>query len=275
MTTTVALATKHGKLGQIAPRIEALGNWKVELVEIDTDQFGTFSREVAREKSPRDTAIAKATAAGNLAGTDYGIASEGTIGSHPAYPWVNSDHEILALVRKDESFVLTESFLSTEIQAHSQQLDVNSDLDEAAAKLDLPRHAAIIFGLTETETVLHKGVHEVEDFKAKIASAFASGEKLLQVENDFRAMHSPTRQANISACAELLANRIASLCQACGEIGFGKIGYEYGLPCSECEQIVESVAKAERHGCVSCEHTQLRPLDKQFVDPSRCEFCNP
>jgi hypothetical protein len=90
MPKSIALATKHGKLRQIGPWIEALDDWTVELAEIDTDQFGTFSGEVARVKSPRDTAIAKAKAAAELLGSDYGLASEGTIGAHPAYPWVRS-----------------------------------------------------------------------------------------------------------------------------------------------------------------------------------------
>jgi hypothetical protein len=275
MSKTVALATKHGKLSQIAPWIEALDGWTVELAEVDTDQFGTFSGEVAREKSPRDTAIAKARAAANLLGSEYGLASEGTIGAHPAYPWINSDHEISALVRRTDGFVLVETFLSPEIQAHSEEIVENTDLDAVAAKLDLPTHAAIIVAIGDVETVLHKGVHDPNDFKQKIAAALSSGKKLLRVENDFRAMHSPSRQANISKCAELLAKRIATQCAVCGEIGFGKVGYEYGLPCSDCDQVVQSVANSERHACVSCEHTELRTLGKTTVDPSRCDFCNP
>ncbi len=273
MPKSIALATKHGKLSQIGPWIEALDGWTIELAEIDTDQFGTFSGEVAREKSPRDTAIAKAKAAAELLGSDYGLASEGTIGAHPAYPWVNSDHEILALVRQTDDFVLVETFLSPDIQAHSEEVDENTDLDELAAKLDLPTHAAII--VADVDTVLHKGVHDPSDFKKKVVEALLSGNKKLRVENDFRAMHSPSRQLNISKCAELLANRIKTKCAACGEIGFGKVGYEYGLPCSDCDHVVESVANSERHACVSCEHTELRALGQTTVDPSRCDFCNP
>ena len=275
MSPTIALATKHGKLSQIAPWIEALDGWTVELAEIDTDQFGTFSGEVAREKSPRDTAIAKARAAAAMLGCEYGLASEGTIGAHPAYPWINSDHEILALVRRTEHFELTETFLSPEIQAYREEIDENTDLNAVAAKLDLPTHAAIIVAIGDVDTVLHKGVHDANDFKQKIAEVLSSGNKKIRVENDFRAMHSPSRQVNISKCAELLAKRIATQCAACGEIGFGKVGYEYGLPCSDCDQMVQSVANSERHACVSCEHAELRTLGKTTVDPSRCDFCNP
>jgi hypothetical protein len=275
MLKSIALATKHGKLSQIGPWIEALDGWTIEVAEIDTDQFGTFSGEVAREKSPRDTAIAKAKAAAELLGSDYGLASEGTIGAHPAYPWVNSDHEILALVRRTDDFVLVETFLSPDIQAHNEEVNENTDLDSVAAKLDLPTHAAIILAVGDVDNVLHKGVHDPNDFKQKITEALSSGKKSLRVENDFRAMHSPSRQANISKCAELLANRIATQCAACGEVGFGKVGYEYGLPCSDCDQVVESVANSERHACVSCERTELRTLGKTTVDPSRCDFCNP
>jgi hypothetical protein len=51
MSKTVALATKHGKLSQISPWIQGLDGWTVELAEIDTDQFGTFSGEIAHART--------------------------------------------------------------------------------------------------------------------------------------------------------------------------------------------------------------------------------
>jgi hypothetical protein len=51
MSKTVALATKHGKLRQIDPCIEALDGWTDELAEIDTDQFGTFSSEISHART--------------------------------------------------------------------------------------------------------------------------------------------------------------------------------------------------------------------------------
>lgn len=51
MSKTVALATKHGKLSQIGPWIQGLDGWTDELAEIDTDQFGTFSSEIAHART--------------------------------------------------------------------------------------------------------------------------------------------------------------------------------------------------------------------------------
>lgn len=84
--TVVALATTHGKLEQIAPAFERLPDWRIVVADIDTDQFGTFSGEIERVLSPRETAIAKARAGMAAAGTAFGLASEGSIRPHPTVP---------------------------------------------------------------------------------------------------------------------------------------------------------------------------------------------
>jgi hypothetical protein len=98
MQNKVALATKHGKLDQLLPAFESLGNFDLVLAEIDTDAFGTFSGETPRLYSPLETAIAKAKAGAAKLDLDYGIASEGTIAPNPAIPWATIDHELLVLV---------------------------------------------------------------------------------------------------------------------------------------------------------------------------------
>lgn len=275
MPKKIALATKHGKLAQIAPAFEGLADWQLELVEIDTDLFGTFSGEVPRLLTPRDAAIEKARAGALEAKCDFGMASEGTIGPHPQIPFVNSDLEVLAFVDIKTNLVIVETILSTEIQAFSALVDSSTNLEQLVAKLDLPTHAANIIITTEGERRFIKAIHEPEELRLTLAQALMSAPTKVEVENDFRAMSSPSRQANIRAVADKLVARISAHCPACSQIGWGKVGYEYGLPCSDCFEVVNTVAHSERLACVECDFSELRWLGRESVDPSRCERCNP
>lgn len=270
----IALATKHGKLAQIAPAFTSLRDWQIELVEIDTDVYGTFSGEVPRLLTPRDAAIEKARAGALHAGLDFGLASEGTIGPHPQIPFINSDFEIMAFVDLKNDFAVVETLMSPEIHAYSATVNSDRDIEDLIAKLDLPAHAANLIISSNNERRFEKGIHEPREFRRLVADALEQS-ATVEVENDFRAMSSPSRQANIAALAEKLAARLGSQCPACNQIGWGSVGFEYGLPCSECLEVVQSVAHSEKLGCVTCDHTELRSLGRTSVDPARCGQCNP
>lgn len=274
MPKKIALATKHGKLAQIAPAFETLRDWQIELVEIDTDVYGTFSGEVPRLLTPRDAAIAKARAGALNAGYEFGIASEGSIGPHPQIPFINADVEVMAFVDLKNDFAVVETLLSPEIQAYSAIVKHDTNLDELITKLDLPAHAANIIVSLDGKRHLIKGIHQPEELRRVVADA-RDQSAIVEVENDFRAMSSPSRQANIGALAKKLAARIGTHCPACNQIGWGSVGFEYGLPCSDCFEIVASVAHSQKLACVTCDHSELRSLGRDSVDPARCERCNP
>ncbi len=82
----VAMATMHGKEQVLAPALAAIG---VELVmpkALDTDQFGTFTRDRPRQGTMVDAARAKAEAAMRETGLSAALASEGSYGPHPTCP---------------------------------------------------------------------------------------------------------------------------------------------------------------------------------------------
>lgn len=275
MVRKIALATKHGKLAQIAPAFEQLQGWKVELVVIETDKYGTFSGEVPRVLSPKEAAIQKAregALAGNL---KYGLASEGTIGPHPQLPFINTDLELMAFVDLDRDITIIETLLSSQIQAYTAEVDQDTNFDELVNKLDLPFHAANIVIHNEKEAEYIKGIREPEELKSHIFEALKDSAVRVEVQNDFRAMNSPSRQANIQLLAEKLVARMASNCPACNEMGWGKTGFEYGVPCRDCNLMATSVANSEKLGCISCDFTQLVSLGRDYADPSQCDYCNP
>jgi hypothetical protein len=273
MKNKVALATKHGKLDQLKPAFERLENFELVLAEIDTDRFGTFSGEISRPLSPLDTAIAKAKVGAEELGLDYGVASEGTIGPNPSSPWATVDHELLVLVCLSRNLTIYETHQSASIVAKSQTLTPGIDLEEVFKQFDLPNHAVNLSYSAES-LFIEKGIGDVADLRNRIEELWEQGHQPL-MESDFRAMSSPSRQVNIQACADKLVARITANCPVCNEIGFGKVAFEFGVPCLACGEVNSRVAKSEKLGCVACDFFELRDLGITSIDPSRCDGCNP
>ncbi len=274
MKNKIALATKHGKLEQLLPAFARLENFELVVAEIDTDLFGTFSGETPRLSSPLETAIAKAKAGAAELGLDYGLASEGTIGPNPVTPWATVDHELLVLISLSRNITIYETHQSASIVAKSQSLTPGIDLAAVFELFDLPNHAVNLSYSTGSSISIEKGLSDQEQLRNRIQELWAQGFEPL-MESDFRAMSSPSRQANIQACAEKLVARIASNCPGCNEIGFGKISYEFGVPCLACGEVNSRVAKSEKLGCVACDFFELKDLGITSIDPSRCDGCNP
>ncbi len=81
---TVAFLTQHGKQDLVREPLEAaLGCQLVHTDGYDTDQLGTFTRELTRAGSQLDAARKKASIGMALTGASVGLASEGAFGPDP------------------------------------------------------------------------------------------------------------------------------------------------------------------------------------------------
>ena len=69
----VVLSTLHQKARWIKPHLVSLGYELEESTLFDTDSLGTFSNEVERTLSPKESALAKAKKAGELRASDWGL----------------------------------------------------------------------------------------------------------------------------------------------------------------------------------------------------------
>ena len=272
----IALTTKHDKLRLIAPAFtEQIGCELVE-VNLDTDQLGTFTGEIERIDPPRETAIAKARLGMRATGLQIGIASEGSIGVDPLVPFLQSDIEHMVLVDDARGIVIAESYRTFEITAATITVAPGGDLTEFLADADFPNHALIVRPSGTPSNNAIKGITDPQQlFDAITSRAQISPDGLVVVESDLRAMHSPSRQKNITEAAKLLAARVAQLCPACHLPGWGRVGYERGLPCEACGRMQANAIRQERLGCVGCDHTDLGPVLATSVDPANCGGCNP
>ena len=279
---TAVLATKHGKVDQIGPAMRGALEMEVVGVAVDTDRFGTFSGEVARELSDLDCAVAKARLAMTESQAELGMASEGTIGAHPAVPLLSVDQELVVLVDDRIGHVFSGRAASMEIVAISETVDTRSDFGALAVRADLPRHAVMVRPsvpprdpVANVEHRVFKGVCQVPDLiEAVTASCAASSLGQAEVTTDLRAHVCPSRQVVITEAASRLAVRLASRCRACRMPGWGLVDVVRGVPCGWCGRSVPLV-RTEIDGCWHCGVRLERPVSAVPADPGMCQWCNP
>lgn len=275
----IVLTTKHEKLKLIKPDFDAHIGCNLFEVSLDTDQLGTFSGEIERIAPPRETAVQKARLGMSSTGSPIGIASEGSVGPDPVIPFIQSNIEHLVLVDDENDIVISELYRSFEITAAtitaSSKTDL-TDLTDFLIKADFPRHRLIVRSSKKAESNCIKGIVNPDDLSDAIAKVSrGSPDGLVIIESDLRAMCSPSRQKNIAEVANLLAIRVSQLCPQCQLPGWGRVGYEKGLSCSECGLEKPSGIRQEILGCVKCDYFQLGIVIAQSLEPAQCDYCNP
>jgi hypothetical protein len=273
----VALVTKHGKERVIGPPLARDPGLCLVQTGIDNDQFGTFTGEIERTGTPRETALAKARLGIEVAGLPRAIASEGSFGPHPEIGFVPAGHEILAFVdaeRQTEIVVQRLALRTNYAQTTASRID---ELERFLHVVRFPSHALIARPNTGENTPPDKGLTTNAELQGAIRRhARSSDDGLARVETDMRAHLNPTRAREIGLLARELARRLATQCPACDTPGWGITDAIRGLPCEECGHPTDLVA-VEIHGCPSCPERQRRGRAdaRRHADPGHCPYCNP
>ncbi len=277
---TAALATMHGKQDAIAPVLEAhLGLSVVVPDRLDTDALGTFTGEIERPGDMLETAIAKARLGMQAAGTNIGIASEGSYGPHPVMPFVPLGRELIVLIDDTRGITIKEVLLCDATNFLHVLASTIDDIENFLQRVGFPEHGLIVRpnrAAPGGARVL-KGIQCLDSLSQAIRHlAESSSDRRARIEADMRAHQNPTRMAAIADASRLLADRVATLCPSCESPGFGREGSETGLPCSWCGAPTERVLH-EIMGCAACDHTeeQSRSDGLTEADPGQCQYCNP
>jgi len=251
-----ALGTMHGKEATIAPPLSPLGISLIVPAGLDTDAFGTFTGERSRRGSMLDAARAKAQAACELTGLQFGIGSEGSFGPNPAIPILSLGREVLVFWDGTRGREIVEQVVYQQPCFASCTVARYEDLDAMLARMDFPR-TSLVVSPTQPGGMGIKGVRSPSELQAAITRITAqSDDGCALVQTDMRANHNPRRMLMIGAVANQLAARLARLCPACGAFGWGLLSVEQGLPCSSCGDPTELVIH-ELNGCTAC-HAQER-----------------
>jgi hypothetical protein len=265
----------HRKEQVIAPLLLQLG-LRTVVPALDTDQFGTFTRDIQRPADQLKTARIKAEAALQITGGDLAIASEGSFGSHPAIPWLPYNREIVLLIDRTHDLEIVGEAVSTETNFSHTQV---SDLAAARAfadKVGFPDHGLVVSSGPEAPGLeIIKGITAATDL-SKAVTQMLDCFGQAHLETDMRAMHNPTRMKVIAQAAKNLVAKMQSSCPQCKTPGFSVVEHLPGLPCAACGAPTRLTLTAIRR-CRRCgsEQQELFPHQQQAADPGQCDYCNP
>jgi hypothetical protein len=273
---TILIATMHKKEQVIAPLLETeLGVKCVTNSQLNTDQFGTFSGEIARENSPLETVRKKALAALDLYNETIVIASEGSFGSHPSSPFIPANEEFVILIDAIHQLEIIGRHFTVKTNFSRRDIKGLKNLEDFKNDIGYPEHGIILkIKDKNNKSVIYKDFKISKELDAEVSMALAKG-LAIAAETDMRAMNNPTRMLAIEQAVHDLIKNIKSLCPDCKAPGFAIHKVIAGLPCELCYLPTKS-AKAYIYNCQKCEYSEERlKEDKHFEDPTYCDFCNP
>jgi len=270
------ITTKHEKGKIVAPIFNKVLGLQVLECNLDTDALGTFTGEIERKQSPRETVLIKARLGVEKTGESIGIASEGSIGADPFIPFINSDFEMMAFVDTELDLEIIESIRSTDIVTATKIVHAQEDLNEFLNRADFPNHKLIVRTQKTPTTFCIKGIDDEYSLRKAIESVKNEDPNgVVVMESDLRAHCSPSRQKIIGELATKLAHRIKQTCPQCSTPGWGVVTYVKGIPCSACKRISGNAIKEEVLGCSRCLYETKGKSIADSLDPARCDWCNP
>jgi hypothetical protein len=278
---TAVLATMHRKEQVIAPLLEqAIGVRTVVPVDFNTDQFGTFTRDVKRPGDALAAARLKAEKALDLTGETLAIASEGSFAPHPAFPAIACDRELVLLLDRGHNLELVGQTLSTETNYSQQQVTRYDQALAFALKAGFPEHGLVVIANPKKDmshvesTQIRKGIVTEEQLQKALEWALSQAETA-HIETDMRAMVNPTRMKAIAQATQDLIQLISQACPQCNYPGFQVVDRVSGLNCSLCGSptlFIRSVI----YRCHHCHHhLEILFPDGETADPGQCSYCNP
>jgi ribosomal protein S27AE len=277
---TAVLATMHQKERVMAPILERELGVKISVpAELDTDAFGTFTREVKRLGTQIESARQKAEKSLEIAGETLAFASEGSFGPHPMMPYLPANREIVLLLDRANNLELVGESLSVETNYSHQLVLSIEEADDFAKKAGFPEHGMVVIvgDAAAGKGEIVKGiVTEQQLFDAVTAGLKKSSTGKVHVETDMRAMYNPTRMKNIENATLDLVKKFKQFCPECGWPGFEVAERKIGLPCGLCyfpTQLVRSTI----YQCKNCGYTkeELFADGRETADPAQCQYCNP
>lgn len=276
------LATMHRKEVVIAPLLrQALGLEVVVPEHLNTDRFGSFTREIPRAGSQLEAARLKAQAALELTGHSIAIASEGSFGPHPAFPALPSNRELVILIDREHDLEIVGQAVSIETNFRHAKVKSLDEAKQFANQVGFPAHGLMVMtyldvnGLPTDRSTITKGITTEAQLIAVVTEALLQADSI-HLETDMRAMHNPTRMQVIAQATQDLLHTLCRCCPSCGWPGFEEIEQQRGLPCGLCGLPTTQI-QAIVYGCKKCQHRQETPLSdgRSTADPMYCAYCNP
>lgn len=277
---TAVLGTMHKKEQVIAPLLkQAFGIEVTVPAAFDSDQFGTFTREIERKGDQLEAARFKAQKAIEISGQSLALSSEGTFGPHPALPFFAVNRELILLLDQKNDLEISGMSVSTETNfKHGHVANFEEALAFALAA-GFPEAGMVVRaeGGPAGTNEMFKGITDERRLKEAVDTVLKSSKNgTACIETDMRALYNPKRMKNIQAATHDLIKNMNSRCPACSCPGFMVTERIKGLPCGWCRQPTQQTL-ALTYACSRCGHKEDRyyPEGIEEADPGSCSFCNP
>lgn len=270
---SAVVATMHGKEQVIRSSLSSLGLSFLPVPSIDTDRFGTFTREIHRTGNQKDALLAKAQAGLELSPkADCAIASEGAFGPHPNLPFLSSGFEMVGLLERQSGNLVIGYHLTTETNFAQTLARTWPDSEKFATQIGFPDHAIVVME-TQNGPVLAKGLCNREDFQS-LCMAEIKRLGSVWLETDMRAHLNPTRMTSIGKAAGDLLHRLQARCPTCKHPDWVP-QVKGGRPCALCRAPTNE-PWIENYLCTACGHQEEKLIDPDRKgEPRHCSFCNP
>lgn len=268
----VTFATMHGKHELASESFRSvLGATVSATPGVDTDQFGTFAGDIPRTLSPLAAARAKARLGMQIAGTDLGLASEGSFES--AFGPLIENTELLLFIDTTRGIEIVERTSAIFPVQGGRSVSSAADALAFATAIGFPEQGVVVQGTETKPMTVVKDFAHVDDLEQTLRELMAAS-AAVTVLPDYRSHRSPARAEAIRELCERMAHRLASGCPECGSPGFGTVDVESGLPCAHCGSATRLIA-ADIHGCANCAFTVRVARDQRAAEPQWCDRCNP
>jgi hypothetical protein len=275
---TAILATMHRKEDVIAPILEAgLGLRVVVPAGLNTDEFGTFSRDRDRPGSQLETARFKAQRALELSGETLAIASEGSFAPHSSFP-AACDRELVLLLDQANQLEIVGEAISLETNFRHQTIRTVEEAQQFATAIGAAHGLIVMATATarQPEDII-KGITTPDQLIAAVTTMLErSPTGSIHLETDMRALYNPTRMMVIAEATRHLLALAQIPCAQCATPGFAIAERRVGLPCEWCglpTALTHSVVRR----CQTCDFSQVDffPDGATSANPADCSYCNP
>ena len=276
---TAVLITKHKKEEVIFPVLEPMEMNLKLLDSIDTDTFGTFTRDIDRTGTQLEAARYKALKAIEATGESIAIASEGSFGAHPAMYFVPANVELILLIDTLNNIEILGWEISADTNHSHSEVSSFKEAQIFAKQSGFPSHGLVVRPNTggNNSDILFKGITCEKILKVAVMKSInASQDGKALIETDMRALYNPTRIKVIEKAAFNLLHKIQNFCPECGWPAFEITEWIKGLPCKRCFSLTKGVVK-HIYLCKKCKHKEEieYPNNQNYSDPCFCDYCNP
>jgi len=276
---TAMLITKHKKDKVIFPVLAQTGMNLKLLDTIDTDTFGTFTRDIDRKGTQLEAARYKALKAIEETGESIAIASEGSFGAHPTIFFVPANVEVVLLIDTLNDIEILGWEISTDTNHSHSEVSSVKEAIKFAKLCGFPSHGMVVRPNTagDNSSMLFKGITTEKILKEAVKKSIAaSPDGKALIETDMRAVYNPKRMKVIEKATINLFNKIKSLCPECGWLGFEITEWINGLPCENCFFPTRGLSK-HIYQCKKCNHKREieYPDNQKYSEARFCDFCNP